>query len=685
MEIIRCKSCHGFYDSVCSPFCPHCGCGDLPPELCKYGALQLIQQKKDRFVFSLGEAYILKVLIGSTADSKAGLGQEYRIFQSLQDGPHIAQLVECVRTENALYLVEPRYTPLSEYIRSRSIYWNDILRITDELSKALAFCHNRGIYHLDVHPRNIFIDKKGGVRLADFGNALEAQLCQSCTGHSQLSEITPRYVFPAYYVKYSAITEQWDVFSLCLVLYGLLNKGLLPWMELSPEEAARKYLMKEVIPSPGTDPLSRLAIAGLEGQYLTVDAFRRELEQLCYPKVYASPFGRKNSSFFKRLLAKKTSAATSEEKPSAPYAYPPLEPQIQTVPSPFSDTTSAPPSGTVPCFDSMVPVYPSPNPCCPQYGAAYSMPYASQAEFCGHDVGSAACLPAEPFDADDVAATVPVSFNAFPPQASAATPRISDVFFSAVCEKSTQRDSCIAIDVLMYEQEFRAEVDCILADLENGQEKRSGLLKARQGTHVMVELRSGDIALEDNQCEMIWEGQYLDFSFFADIPANYSRKQIRFTAAVSFDGIPATRLKFMVNCADSEKQEPSLLRSDITSAFISYASQDRRRVASLVQGMHSVRPDLDLFFDIDSLQAGQLWEKALYEEIDRRDYLFLCWSRSAALSDWVSTEWHYALQSKGDSRILPIPLEPPELCPPPLELNNKHFNYRLLYLIQSGK
>jgi len=47
---------------------------------------------------------------------------------------------------------------------------------------------------------------------------------------------------------------------------------------------------------------------------------------------------------------------------------------------------------------------------------------------------------------------------------------------------------------------------------------------------------------------------------------------------------------------------------------------------------------------------------------------------------WVDKEWHCAYKEKGTEFIEPIPLEAPELAPPPAELISKHFNdWTLIY------
>ena len=97
--------------------------------------------------------------------------------------------------------------------------------------------------------------------------------------------------------------------------------------------------------------------------------------------------------------------------------------------------------------------------------------------------------------------------------------------------------------------------------------------------------------------------------------------------------------------------------------------------------MKKARPDMDIFFDVESLRSGDDWKKKIRREIDKRDILFLCWSKYARDSEWVDYEWRSALKIKGADSIEPIPIESPESCPPPDELGGKHFNDKLLYII----
>lgn len=159
-----------------------------------------------------------------------------------------------------------------------------------------------------------------------------------------------------------------------------------------------------------------------------------------------------------------------------------------------------------------------------------------------------------------------------------------------------------------------------------------------------VVLSSPDVEIEDCEEEKIWQGEYLVFGFAVELPGNYAKKQILFTAAVYINDI----------------------------------------IARIIQGMRKARPDMDIFFDIENLRSGESWQNTLQTEIDRRDILFLCWSHFAKQSKWVDTEWRYAFNQKGADGIEPIPLESPSVCPPPEELSKKHFNDKMLFIINGG-
>lgn len=261
---------------------------------------------------------------------------------------------------------------------------------------------------------------------------------------------------------------------------------------------------------------------------------------------------------------------------------------------------------------------------------------------------------------------------------------ISKVHFSAIAPRTLTKGEYTIIDIVMYQDEFRSVVDELIKEAETPvQEKKSGVVRVKEGARVKIQLTSPDIEIENNIEEQEWVGEYLTYNFAVMVPEKFAKRQVLFTAAVYIDDLIATRLKFVAKCWSLRQQKIKVTQENVLSAFVSYASQDRNRVAMIVQGMQKARPDMDIFFDVESLRSGESWEDALWSEIDRRDTLFLCWSRNAAESPWVAREWKYCYEQKGAEEIEPIPLEPPSSCPPPEELKRKHFNDRLLYLIKA--
>lgn len=258
---------------------------------------------------------------------------------------------------------------------------------------------------------------------------------------------------------------------------------------------------------------------------------------------------------------------------------------------------------------------------------------------------------------------------------------ISSVQFSAVVPTRFIMGEYAIINVVAFEQAYRKIVDTLLASDETNREVVSGVHSVREGMKIRIELSSPDLSLTDAVEEQQWDGKYLVFSYDVKIPADYKQKQALFTATVFLDGVIATRLKFVVECTTIKDQKLNLLRQDVLTAFMSYASQDRQRVAGLIQGMKKVRPEMDIFFDVESLRSGDDWQQKIRHEIVSRDVLFLCWSENAKRSPWVENEWRYALEQKGLEAIEPIPLVPPAKCPPPQELNSKHFNDKALFYI----
>ncbi len=261
---------------------------------------------------------------------------------------------------------------------------------------------------------------------------------------------------------------------------------------------------------------------------------------------------------------------------------------------------------------------------------------------------------------------------------------ISTVQFSALAPKEFIKGRYTMVNITLYEEEYRAVVDQIIQSAESEVREVVGsplMLKAK--TFVTIRLDSPDVKITDCVGTQAWIGKFLNFDFPIEVPSDFAKSQILFVATVYFNNVIATKLKFIAKARSVKDQKMSLLREDVLSAFVSYARQDIDLVTATIQGMRKARPDMEIFLDIDMLRSGEKWENVLKSEIEQRDILYLFWSSNARASEWVDKEWRYALDNKGIDCIEPIPLDTPEKCPPPSELNALHFNDR--YLLYRNK
>lgn len=269
-----------------------------------------------------------------------------------------------------------------------------------------------------------------------------------------------------------------------------------------------------------------------------------------------------------------------------------------------------------------------------------------------------------------------VIFGGNEPEAPKPEVLTDDVQFRAVAPASLQRDSYAMLKVMMYRGDDYEQADREARRLaEEVKEDASGLFPVQRCQKLTIRIQSADVQIEEDTQELVWNGKFTSCGFEIFLPADFAKKQVRIKGRV-YQGLNVlTDLRLILDVEEAScGQSVPMERCALKSAFISYASQDRSRVSACIRGMLLVCPDMDLFFDAVSLRRGERYEKRILREIENRDLFYLFWSRHASLSQWVNKELEHALKSKGADCIEPVPLEPPDICPPPQALNDRHFN-----------
>lgn len=261
------------------------------------------------------------------------------------------------------------------------------------------------------------------------------------------------------------------------------------------------------------------------------------------------------------------------------------------------------------------------------------------------------------------------------------------VHFSVTAPPSVLAGSTFLLSVWAHLDAQRAEV-LARARQELGEEPAvhtGGPARVARGTRLAFHVEVEGMTIEEPVGWVDWEGEIAQTSFFVDVPADAAAGHHKGRVSVCVEGVPVMEMRFLIRVGEAAAASAPLTTEiqRYRSAFASYSSKDRAEVFKRIQGIHQVAPDLDIFVDVDSLRAGQDWEKELWRQISGRDVFFLFWSANAKNSRWVEKEWRFALEKRGLEFIDPIPLVPPEEAPPPPELSSKHFNDRELVFIKA--
>lgn len=172
-----------------------------------------------------------------------------------------------------------------------------------------------------------------------------------------------------------------------------------------------------------------------------------------------------------------------------------------------------------------------------------------------------------------------------------------------------------------------------------------------------------------------WAGEPIDFAF--PVEAEDGAKQAVFLARVFVDdaqiGIIAFTRPIVGAAKEAEGGEVRLTRHK--RVFISYASADRETVSAIATAYQMA--GVAHFWDRTSLKSGEEWSPRLKQEIERADLFHLCWSKSAAKSEWVAKEAAHALKRKRGAKRPEITvqmLDGPPWAPHPPELDAINFD-----------
>lgn len=158
--------------------------------------------------------------------------------------------------------------------------------VLDSLADALDYAHENGVLHLDIKPANIMFDRKGTVKLGDFGMATLA----SAAGYADARGGTVGYM-PPEQIQGGLVDERCDLFALAVVTLQALT-GKNPFAARTAEEsltliqkgASRGTMLSRLVGSlPAGTPDLILGALESDPAYRTTSV--AELADACVPAL----------------------------------------------------------------------------------------------------------------------------------------------------------------------------------------------------------------------------------------------------------------------------------------------------------------------------------------------------------------------------------------------------------------
>lgn len=193
---------------------------------------------------------------------KASVEREISLLKRLNN-KYIIKYVEHIVTQTQIHLImEYAGTrSLYEYVKNgpkRRLEHPDAVDPFRQLCKAVAYCHSKNISHRDLKLENVIYNKRGEVKLIDFGFAVYSKnkLRTFCG--------TPTYMAPEIVKKREYKGTKVDIWALGVLLYRMVT-GTYPFKAKKDKELYRKIsggkFDKSIIPcNKIRDLISRMLV-----------------------------------------------------------------------------------------------------------------------------------------------------------------------------------------------------------------------------------------------------------------------------------------------------------------------------------------------------------------------------------------------------------------------------------------
>ena len=152
---------------------------------------------------------------------KNSFQREKEILEKLDKNKDVINLVNFFEENNTIYLVLEYFEGinLKKYVLENELPEKEILQIFLEIVKIVIEIHEECVIHRDIKPSNILINGKNEIKIIDFGTGL-----LKGNRNGDYIKVTEGYSALEMYSLKTEIDERSDVYSLCALLYFMLEK-----------------------------------------------------------------------------------------------------------------------------------------------------------------------------------------------------------------------------------------------------------------------------------------------------------------------------------------------------------------------------------------------------------------------------------------------------------------------------
>ncbi|MCH8218638.1 MAG: serine/threonine protein kinase [Planctomycetes bacterium] len=215
--------------------------GDFPQleiiELLGRGGMGVVYKARQKQLDRIVALKILPPGIGQDPAFAERFTREAKALAKLNH-PQIVTIHDIGKTQSGLYYFVMEYvdgTDLRQVLQTGNLSPQEALAIVPQICQALQYAHDEGIVHRDIKPENILLDKKGRVKIADFGLA---RLLDKPAALYTLTAVgqkmgTPHYMAPEQIAGSHNVDHRADIYSLGVVFYEMLT-GQLPLGRFDP-------------------------------------------------------------------------------------------------------------------------------------------------------------------------------------------------------------------------------------------------------------------------------------------------------------------------------------------------------------------------------------------------------------------------------------------------------------------